>query len=115
MWVEVSKIVNETDETGLYPRTADECRKKWNDLRFGVQRYRENAKRTGAGPVKEPDNLYDIEKILGEKSAHINGIPDVAEDDFSSWAPIKKDVLHPNLHHQQLDYFLTIPLPKVKS
>ena len=60
----------------IYPLTADECRKKWNDLRFGVQRYRENAKRTGAGPVKEPDNLYDIEKILGEKSAHINGIPE---------------------------------------
>ena len=95
VWTEVSKKFNETNETGIYPRTADECRKKWNHLRFGVQKYRENSKRTSAGPVKEPDYLDEIENILG--SAFIVGIPGVAEDDFSSWAPskVKKKYMDP--------------------
>ncbi|KAJ1179439.1 hypothetical protein NDU88_004673, partial [Pleurodeles waltl] len=66
LWV---RIVDRVNAVGQHPRTRDDIRKRWNDLRGKVRsvvsRHQVEVQRTGGGPPSPPPQLTTwVEQVL---------------------------------------------------
>ncbi|GFS08180.1 hypothetical protein ElyMa_001267400 [Elysia marginata] len=79
LWI---RIADDVSEVHMVPRTVDELRKKWTDLKKTATDYRSKSTRTGGGGKTKEPPFYDlIMGIIGPNSAIVNGIPGVPKVD----------------------------------
>ncbi|GFR62711.1 hypothetical protein ElyMa_001878100 [Elysia marginata] len=79
LWVSFAKEINAMDPL-FEPRTGDELRKKWNDLKCYAVRYT-RAKNIGDGrpPLKPPPYYDEIMDIAFNKNGLVYSVPDIDE------------------------------------
>ncbi|KAK3727441.1 hypothetical protein RRG08_058858 [Elysia crispata] len=70
-------------------RTADELRKKWNDLRHHTIKYRTRLAVTGGGPPPKKPTFYDeVMDVIEEKKTLLYGIPDTNDIPSLGWQEV---------------------------